>query len=387
MRWRAGKTIEHGASMTLKLFTPGPLSTAPEVRAAMDADWGSRDPRFIELTATVRRKLLALAGGGDSHGVVLLQGSGTYAIEACLTSFVWPSGRPLILVNGAYGRRMQAICRRAGITASFLSWDETEPVDPRQVDEALAADLTISHVLAVHCETTTGIVNPIEAIADVVSRRDRKLIVDCMSSFGCLDIDLARLDAQAIAFSSNKCLEGVPGLGLVIADKATLNATAGFAPSMSLDLGEQFQGFERTGEWRFTPPTQVVAALGAALVALEQEGGIAARHARYDGMARAIRAGMTALGFGLLLQGERNGPIIQTFVPPSSGNYDFQRLYDDLAAQDLIIYPGKVASRESLRIGSIGHLTLADVERLLAAVAVCAERDGWLAGQDEAVAA
>jgi 2-aminoethylphosphonate-pyruvate transaminase len=156
---------------------------------------------------------------------------------------------------------------------------------------------------------------------------------------------------------------------------------------MSLDLGEQFQGFERTGEWRFTPPTQVVAALGAALVALEQEGGIAARRARYDGMARAIRAGMTALGFGLLLPGERNGPIIQTFVPPSSGNYDFQRLYDDLAAQDLIIYPGKVASRESLRIGSIGHLTLADVERLLAAVAVCAERDGWLAGQGEAVAA
>lgn len=354
--------------MRTLLLTPGPLSTSQATRGALARDWGSREPGFIALTARVRQRLRRLAGGQDSHETVLLAGSGTAAVEAALGSLVPRDGRLLVLANGAYGQRMVAIAQRLGRDVVALRWPETEPVDAAGLERHLREDAGVTDVAVVHCETTTGLLNPLEAVAAVTARAGRRLLVDAMSSFGALPLDLERVPATAVMASSNKCLEGVPGVSFVLAERAHLEASAGCSHSLTLDLEAQWRGFETDGQWRFTPPVQVLAALDAALDQLDQEGGPPARHARYRRNHAALVAGLRRLGFTTVLPEALQAPIIVTFAQPVR-DFDFTAFYEALRGQGVVIYPGKLTEQPSFRIGCIGAIDEHDIARAVASIA------------------
>jgi len=350
------------------LLTPGPLTTARQTREAMQRDYGSRDRDFIVLNAGVLARLTALAGGGETHACVPVQGSGTFAVEAAIGTLVPHGGKLLILENGAYGARMARICEIIGRDSQVLQWPENEPVSIAEIGKALLNDGTITHVAVVHCETTSGILNPLEDVAEIVSKHDRGLLIDAMSSFGALPIDVEGLPCEALMASSNKCLEGVPGMGFVIARKSALEASQGNAHSLSLDLTDQWQAMEKTGQWRFTPPTHVLAALASALDQHEAEGGVAGRGERYRGNWRLLVDGMRELGFQTLLGDDLQAPIIVTFLTPADPNYDFEAFYKGLAGKGFVIYPGKLTKADSFRIGCIGQVGAEDMRALIVAV-------------------
>lgn len=351
------------------LLTPGPLTTRIETRRAMLRDWGSRDPGFIALTAELRRGLLELAAGEGTHVAVPLQGSGTFIVEAALATLLHPDSRLLVLCNGAYGERMVSIARRLGRDVAALRWPEHRAVEPEAVRDALAADPAITHVALVHCETTTGLLNPLEAVAAAVAKAGRVLILDAMSSFGALPINLRQTQVGAVLASSNKCLEGVPGIGFALVAQALLEAAENNGPSTSLDLHAQWRGFERDGQWRFTPPVQVAAALVEALRLLRAEGGPPARLRRYRANLATLLSGMRRLGFTPFLDDALQAPIIATFHLPGDGSLPFRPFYDALAERGFLIYPGKLTEAETFRIGCIGDVTPVDMERLVEAVA------------------
>ena len=351
------------------LLTPGPATTAAATKTAMLRDWGSWDGDFKAITARVRDRLLAVAEADDAYTCVPIQGSGTFAVEAALGTLVPAGGKALVLANGAYGKRAAETMARIGRDFELYATAEDTPPDPVEVDRILAADPAIGHVLLIHCETTSGILNPLEAIARVVSARGRALILDAMSTFGALPIATAALGIAAVISSANKCLEGVPGMGFVIARKADLKAAAGNAHSLSLDLADQWAYMERTGQWRFTPPTHVVAALDVAIGLHAAEGGTAARGARYAANHRAVVDGLRALGIEPHIPDALQSPIIVTFRCPDDPAFAFQPFYDRLKAEGFIIYPGKMTAAETFRIGCIGTLTPAVMEEVVAAVA------------------
>jgi len=350
------------------LLTPGPLTTSHQTREAMLRDYGSRDGDFIALNAGVLARLTALVGGGETHACVPVQGSGTFAVEATIGTLVPRGGKLLILENGAYGARMARICEIIGRDSQVLQWPENEPVSTAEIGKALLNDGTITHVAIVHCETTSGILNPLEEIAEVVSKHDRGLLIDAMSSFGALPLDVEGLPCEALMASSNKCLEGVPGMGFVIARKSALEAAQGNAHSLSLDLTDQWQVMEKTGQWRFTPPTHVLAALASALDQHQAEGGVKGRGKRYGENRRLLVDGMRGLGFQALLEDDLQAPIIVTFLTPADAKYDFESFYNGLAAKGFIIYPGKLTKADSFRIGCIGQVGAQDMARLIEAV-------------------
>jgi len=354
--------------MTRRLFTPGPLTTDVRVRRAMLEDWGSRDAAFIALTAELRTGLLGVANGAGSHVAVPLQGSGTFILEAAVGTLVGRDHKLLVLVNGAYGRRMAMIGRRLGLKVETLDHPENAPVDVTRLAAALAADPAITHVSLVHVETTTGLLNPLQAVADVVGRAGRWLLLDAMASFGALPLDLAATPVAAVLASSNKGLEGPPGIGFALIERALLDGAANRNPSVSFDLQAQWRGFEADGQWRFTPPVQIVAGLVEALRLLETEGGPPARLARYQRRFDRLVAGLEPMGYRLYLDPDLQSPIIATFVPPPGRPFDFAALYDRLSARDLVIYPGKLTEAESFRIGCIGALEDADFDELVTAI-------------------
>jgi 2-aminoethylphosphonate-pyruvate transaminase len=353
------------------LLTPGPLTTSKTVKQAMLRDWGSRDRDFIELTRVVCDELTRIAGADPKSGrfaCVPIQGSGTFAVEAVVDTLVPRNGRLLILVNGAYGRRIQKICAYINRDCEILECAEDEPTPVDRLAGILDGDASISHVAAFHCETTSGILNPLEDIAGVVAGAGRKLIVDAMSTFGAIEIDAERLGLSAVIASANKCLEGVPGMGFAVINADDLAGAAGNATSLSLDLHDQWQNFQETGQWRFTPPTHVLAALAQAIREHDEEGGIAGRGARYADNCRILRDGMAAMGFQPLLTEEVQAPIIVTYHAPMDDNYDFGAFYDALHAKGFAIYPGKITKADSFRIGCIGRIDGDDIRQALAAI-------------------
>lgn len=353
----------------LLLLTPGPLTTSAQTRAAGARDFGSRDPEFIALTAELRRRLLAVAGVDPGFTCVPLQGSGTFAVEAAIGTLVPRRGKLLVLVNGAYGQRMIEIAHRLGRPCEALRFAEDQPVDPGALDRALAADPQVTHVAVVHCETTTGLLNPVEAVGAVTAARERRLLVDAMSAFGALALDVRALPLDALMASSNKCLEGLPGLAYVIAPTPVLAESAGRSPSLALDLHAQWRGLEANGQWRFTPPTTVVAALVEALRQHEAEGGVQGRHARYAANAQALLEGLARLGLRPLLDPAVQAPVLFTFPAPEHPAWDFERFYAALARRGFAIYPGKLTQRPTFRVGCIGQVFPDDLRRFGHAVA------------------
>jgi 2-aminoethylphosphonate-pyruvate transaminase len=350
------------------LLTPGPLTTSPTVKQAMLHDYGSRDHGFIAINKRMRERLLAIIHGEGTHVAVPLQGSGTFVVEAMVSTFLPASGKLLVLVNGAYGRRMIKMCEVAGHDHAALEWAEDQPVDAARVEQALAADQAITHVAVVHCETTSGVLNPVKAVAEAVQRQGRRLLIDAMSAFGALALDAREVPFDAVVASSNKCLEGVPGIGFCLARKAALQETRGNCPSLSLDLHDQWVAMEANGQWRFTPPTHAILAFDQALSEFEAEGGQPGRGGRYADNCRVLVEGMRALGFQTLLPDRLQAPIIVTFLMPSDAKFHFQTFYDRLRERGFVIYPGKLTVADTFRIGCIGRLGRAEMEGALAAI-------------------
>ncbi|WNK01532.1 2-aminoethylphosphonate--pyruvate transaminase [Thalassospiraceae bacterium LMO-JJ14] len=338
------------------LLTPGPLTTSAETKQAMLHDWGSRDATFIETNARVRANLLKIANAEGTHVCVPVQGSGTFAVEATLGTLIPKDGRALVLINGAYGQRMVKILGYAGRTCTTYETPEDTPPDPAYLDKILAEDHDISHVLAVHCETTSGILNPIAEIAEVCARHGKSLIIDAMSAFGAIDLDATKVTFDAVMASSNKCLEGVPGMGFALIRKSALEGCKGNAHALSLDLYDQWVAMEKNAQWRFTPPTHVIVAFDAAIRQFLQAGGVPGRFKRYMENRDILIDGMRSLGFETLLPDHLQAPIIITFKMPEDPNFDFEVFYDHLKDQGYIIYPGKLTVAPSFRIGCIGAL-------------------------------
>ena len=350
------------------LLTPGPLTTALATKEAMLHDWGSRDSDFVAMSQEVCARVLEIVGDDGKFVCVPLQGSGTFGVEAMIGTLVPANGKLLILVNGAYGRRIIRICDVLGRSYEIYEVSEDETHDADRLSAILQGDMAISHVAVVHCETTSGILNPVTRLAEVVVRHNRRLLVDSVSGFGALPIDCASVRFEALAFSSNKCFEGVPGLAFVICRRDALEASAGNAHSLCLDLFDQWQSMGDNGQWRFTPPTHIIAAFHKALHDHAEEGGVQQRFNRYSANCRLLVDGMRKLGFETLLPDDLQAPIIVTFHLPTDLRFEFSTFYEGLRAKGYIIYPGKLSKADSFRMGCIGHLDASHMEGALTAV-------------------
>jgi 2-aminoethylphosphonate-pyruvate transaminase len=352
------------------LLTPGPLTTSKATKEAMLRDWGSWDGAFNKVTAEVRQTLLEMAGvQDDSFACVPLQGSGSYSVEAALATAIPRDGKALVLMNGAYGQRATKTLEYLG--RAFISLDKGDylPPQPDEVDALLTANPDVTHVFLVHCETSSGILNPLREIADVVKAHGKSLIIDAMSTFGAVPVTVDEIAFDVLVSSANKCIEGIPGFGFVIIRRSVLESAKGRANSLSLDLYEQWVYMERTGQWRFTPPTHSVVAFHKALEQHATEGGVQGRQARYTRNRDVLVSGMRELGFRTLLEDCWLSPIITTFFCPEHPNFQFMRFYDELKTRQFIIYPGKLTQAESFRIGCIGQIDEYIVHQLLRAIA------------------
>ncbi|MCV6601350.1 MAG: 2-aminoethylphosphonate--pyruvate transaminase [Cohaesibacter sp.] len=339
------------------LLTPGPLTTSYAVKEAMLRDWGSWDGDFRAMTAELRTRLLALLGpGSDAFDCVPMQGSGTFAVEAMLASFIPRDGKALVLANGAYGMRSVQTLEYLGRDHVVLNKGDYLPPRGDEVAKFLAEDPAITHVVAIHCETSSGILNPVEEISEAVYGAGRKLLIDSMSAFGAIPLEVEQVRYEAMVSSANKCIEGVPGFGFIIARKDELEAAKGNSHSLSLDVHAQWAHMNKTGQWRFTPPTHVVAAFLEALRAHELEGGVAGRGGRYSRNRDVMVAGMRELGFETLLDNRWLSPIIVTFFCPADETFVFDRFYELMKDKGFIIYPGKLTVVDSFRVGCIGQM-------------------------------
>lgn len=352
------------------LLTPGPLTTSDTVKQAMLKDWCTWDDDYnIDVVQKIRQTLVSLATSSNDYSSVLMQGSGTSSVESVLGSAILPNDKLLVINNGAYGKRMAEICQVLGLNHQVLTFKETQSPDIALIANTLTSG-DFSHLAMVHCETTTGMLNPVEAIAALCNEHKVRFILDAMSSFGGITMDVAQLNIEFLISSANKCIQGVPGFGFVIGKLAAIERCKGNAKSLSLDLYDQWHTMEHAnGKWRFTSPTHVVRAFGQALLELEQEGGVAARQARYQQNQQLLCHGMKELGFEPLLPVEMHSPIITSFYSPSAPEYDFKRFYQGLKALGFVIYPGKVSDADCFRIGNIGEVYPEDIKRLIAAIA------------------
>jgi len=358
------------------LLTPGPLTTTLRTKVAMLRDWGSWDSDFIAVTARVRRSLLDIISGHETHTVVPLQGSGTFSVEAAVATVVPRQGHVLVLDNGAYCKRAAKLTHLMGRKTTVVAFDESEAISPKVLDDTLTADPSITHVVMIHCETGAGVHNPLQAVADVCARHGRGLIVDAMSSFAALEIDARKVRFDALIAASGKCLEGVPGMGFVFLRKDILDGCAGNSQSLAMDLHDQYVYMEKTGQWRFTPPTHVLVALDEAIAQFREEGGQSARLARYVKNYQTLVQGMADLGFKPYLDPSIQAPIIVTFHAPADARYDFRRFYEAAKAHGFILYPGKLTQIETFRVGCIGAIDSVQMQQAVHAVALALKELG-----------
>jgi 2-aminoethylphosphonate-pyruvate transaminase len=351
------------------LFTPGPLTTSEAVKQVMLHDLGSRDAGFIEVVGEIRRRLLQLGGVSDgNYEAVLMQGSGTFAVESVISSVVPRDGKLLVVINGAYGRRMAQIAKTLAIPTETILSSEAQPIDPGQIENALARDPAITHVGTIHCETTTGILNPVQEAGRVVHGLRRTFVVDAMSSFGGVPVDIRGWGIDFLISSANKCIQGVPGFGFVLARRTLLVEAEGRARSISLDLFSQWKGLETNGQFRFTPPTHVLLAFRQALEELAEEGGVTARAKRYAENQKILVAGMKELSFEPYLAPEHQSHIITSFRYLRHSKFEFTEFYQRLSDKGYVIYPGKLTDSDCFRIGTVGHIFPKDIRALLVAI-------------------
>ena len=353
--------------MDKKLLTPGPLTTSMSTKEAMLHDWGSRDTKFIDLNASIRDSLVRLIDGENKYQCVPMQGSGTFAVESMVSSLTTKDSKILILINGAYGQRMKKMCTYLG--RDFIEYEvaEHEVHDINKIEELIDSN-DLTHVFSVYCETTSGILNPIEDIAKLVERKKLSLFIDAMSAFGALPLSSKTIAFDAVAASSNKCLEGVPGVGFILVKNEVIENAKGNSHSLSLDLYDQWQAMEKNKQWRFTPPTHVLAAFNQAIQEHKEQGGVEGRGKKYKKNCEIICNGMKDLGFEQLLPDNLQAPIIITFKQPNDPKFNFEKFYNALSEKNFLIYPGKLTVAETFRIGCIGNLDEQDMRDTIKAV-------------------
>ena len=353
------------------LLTPGPLSTTESVKHTMLRDWCTWDEDYnLGVVQPIRHTLTQLATSAPGYSTVLMQGSGSFSVESVIGSCVPQQGQLLVLSNGAYGQRIAIMAEQLNINVICLNASETTSVSLDALAQCLSSNPDITHVATVHCETTTGILNPIEQYAPIIKQHSKVWIVDAMSSFGGIPIDMDALGIHFLISSANKCIQGVPGFGFIVAKESELKQCEGLARSHSLDLYDQWHTMEQgQGKWRFTSPTHVVRAFQKALEELAEEGGIKARHARYKNNHQVLVNGMTELGFSCVIDAEQQSPFITTFHTPDNQEFDFKTFYTRLKQEGFVIYPGKVAQTPCFRIGHIGDVYPSDIEHLLNVIA------------------
>lgn len=361
----------HPSDGSYLLMTPGPISTTATVKAAMQRDYSTWDADYHAIVQQIRTELVGLATSDTSeYTVVLMPGSGTFGVEATLGSVVPDDGKLLILANGAYGARMVQMAEVLRLPHRVEAFPETVAIPVDHVRSILAADTSMTHIAFVHCETTTGLLNPIEELTDLAHAFGKCIIVDAMSSFGGIPMDLARLHVDFLITSANKCIQGVPGFSIVIARRAALRKVSDIPPrSISLSLYDQWRTMEQDGKWRFTSPTHAILAFWQALEELRVEGGISARHRRYMANQTRISEGMVDLGFLPLIDSAIQSPIITTFLYPKDGEFVFDEFYRHMKVNGFVIYPGKLTAVDTLRIGSIGDMHPSDLDEFLLAAA------------------
>ncbi len=358
VRIESSRTREQTMQMSTEpyLLTPGPLTTSLRTKQSMLRDWGSWDVDFNNITGRIRERLVQIVSGTGTHECVPMQGSGTFSVEAAIGTLVPRTGHVLVPQNGAYCQRVARICRVLGRKLTTLDYAEDTQIAARDIERALAVDPSITHLALVHCETSTGILNPLQEIAAVVARHGKGLIVDAMSSFGALEIDARATPFDAVVAASGKCLEGPPGMGFVIVRRSALEHCEGNCHSLALDLYDQWVYMQKTTQWRYTPPTHVVAAFDSAITQYLEEGGRAARYARYAENCRTLIDGMTRLGLRSFLPAAIQAPIIVTFYAPDSRRYAFKTFYNAVKAHGYVLYPGKLTTLETFRVGCMGQL-------------------------------
>ena len=352
------------------LLTPGPLTTSESVKQAMMSDWCTWDEDYnIGIVEVIRKELTELASSRpEEYTSVLMQGSGSFCVEATLGSVIRDNDKLLVVANGAYGKRMGTISEYYHINYELIGFEETQAVNPEKVDKYLTEHPEVTHVSVVHCETTTGVLNPLKEIAKVVKKHNKTFIVDAMSSFGGVPIDMYELGIDFMISSANKCIQGVPGFGFIIARRSILEKCKGVARSLALDLYEQWDTMEKGhGKWRFTSPTHVVRAFMQAITELKEEGGITARNARYNENHKVLVEGMRDLGFRTLLPDTEQSPVITSFYYPDN-SFNFKDFYEKLKKKGFVIYPGKISQADTFRIGNIGDVYPDDFRKLVEAI-------------------
>ncbi len=354
--------------MDKKLLTPGPLTTSLSTKKAMLHDWGSRDKKFIDLNQSIRESLIKLIDGENNYQCVPMQGSGTFAVESMISSLTPKDANILILINGAYGQRMKKMCKYLNRATIEYEVAEHEIHNINKLEEIIETNKQLTHVFAVYCETTSGILNPIEEIANLVAQKKLSFFIDAMSAFGALPLSSKDVTFDAVAASSNKCLEGVPGVGFILMKNNVIENAKGNCHSLSLDLYDQWTAMEKNKQWRFTPPTHVLAAFNQAIKEHEKEGGVEGRYKRYKNNCMIICDGMKEIGFEQLLPDELQAPIIITFKQPNDPDFNFQQFYNALSDKDFLIYPGKLTVADTFRIGCIGNLNDQDMKDTITAI-------------------
>lgn len=348
-----------------KLLTPGPLTTTDTVKNEMLFDHCTWDDDYKQITQEIRRELLKLAHvTEEDYTAVLMQGSGTFGVESVLTSVVGKEEKLLIAANGAYGLRMGDIARHAGLNHTIYQEPYHQIPSAAVIRDMLERDPEITHVAMVHSETTSGILNDIQAVGAVVHELGRVFIVDAMSSFAGVDIPVKDWGIDFLISSANKCIQGVPGFSFILANRRLLTESAGKARSLSLDLYDQWKTMEVDGKWRFTSPTHVVLAFAQALKELAAEGGVPARSKRYYENNRLLISEMKKLGIRPYIDEEHQGPIITTFFYPDDCDFQFSEMYQYIKERGYAIYPGKVTEAETFRIGNIGEIYPEDITRV-----------------------
>jgi 2-aminoethylphosphonate-pyruvate transaminase len=349
------------------LFTPGPLSTSKATKLSMNYDYGSRDSDFIKLNQTIIRDLSMIIRNNKKLIAIPIQGSGTFAVEAMVSNFIGKKDRALIAINGSYGHRISKICRYNKIKHNEIIFKEDEITHSKKIDFELKKR-KYTHLIIVHCETTIGILNPLEEISEICKKNNVKLLVDGMSTFGGIDIDYKKIKFEVLAASSNKCLEGVPGISFCITDYNSLRKTKGNSNTLSLDLLDQWQMIKNTGQWRFTPPTHVLLALYSSLKQLKKEKGVRGRNQRYNKNCEFLRNNMENIGFKCVIDKSIQAPIIVTFYTPKLLKNKFKQFYNHLSKKGFLIYPGKLSKKDTFRIGCIGNLNKENFKELIEAI-------------------
>ncbi|MGX6566522.1 2-aminoethylphosphonate--pyruvate transaminase [Cupriavidus necator] len=350
------------------LLTPGPLTTSLATKQAMLRDWGSWDAAFNAITRSLCDDLVRIVHGEGTHVCVPMQGSGTFSVEAAIANVVPRDGKVLVPQNGAYCQRILKICKVLGRASVELPIPEDQPATAALIEEAIRRDPSITHVAQVHCETGAGVLNPLQEIAALCQRLGKGLIVDAMSSFGAIEIDARTMPFDALVAATGKCIEGVPGMGFVLVKKDVLEASQGNSHSLALDLYDQYVYMQKTTQWRFTPPTHVVAAFRTALDQFLEEGGQPVRGARYRRNCDTLVQGMAALGFRAFLPAAVQAPIIVTFHAPADARYDFKTFYARVRERGYILYPGKLTQMETFRVGCIGAIDDNEMRNVVTAI-------------------